>query len=218
MLAYRDQWLAMTGSGLSDPQNATAARMQLEKNIENIVVQQLTRVSSLIPEGCATELLALMSYAIDNLLQSEHSDHPLCGLAGGNKLPGNAAGDRVAWQAISGLLLIKTGDWRKRINVNDGFPAGDKGQKKSLSALISQLRETADLRENLHRTRNLPEPRYVDEQWEVLLALLKLLPLAVGELQNLFSERGVSDHIQVALAANNALVKARLSAQAPAGR
>ena len=84
MLAYRDQWLAMTGSGLSDPQNATAARMHLEKNIENIVVQQLTRVSSLIPEGCATELLALICYAIDNLLQSEHSDHPLCGLAGGN--------------------------------------------------------------------------------------------------------------------------------------
>ena len=205
MLAYRDQWLAMTGSGLSDPRNATAARNQLEKNIENIVVQQLTRVSSLIPEGSATELLALTSYAIDNLLQSDHSDHPLCGLAGGNKLPGNAAGDRIAWQAISGLLLTKAGDWRKSINVNDGFPAGDKGQKKSLSALINQLRETPDLHENLRRTRNLPEPRYVDEQWDVLLALLKLLPLAVGELQGLFSERGVSDHIQVALAANNAL-------------
>jgi len=205
MLAYRDQWLAMTGSGLSDPQHASAARKQLEKNIENIVVQQLTRVSSLVPAGCAAELLALTRYAIDNLLQSDQSDHPLCGFAGGKKLPGNAAGDRVAWQAISGLLLTKAGDWRKSINKNDGFPAGDKGQKKSLYALIDQLRETPDLHENLRRTRNLPEPRYVDEQWEVLLALLKLLPLAVGELLGLFSERGVSDHIQVALAANKAL-------------
>ncbi|MCH8301901.1 MAG: UvrD-helicase domain-containing protein [Proteobacteria bacterium] len=205
MLAYRDQWLAMTGSGLSDPQNAIEARRQLEKNIENIVVQQLTRLSRLFTEQRASELLALISYAIDNLHKSDKPDHPLCGLAPGNKLPGRAAGDRVAWQAISGLLLTKGGDWRKSINKNDGFPAGDKGQKKSLYALIDQLRELPDLHQNLLRIRSLPEPRYVDQQWDVLLALLKLLPLAVGELQRLFSERGVSDHIQVALAANHAL-------------
>ena len=205
MLANRDQWLAMTGSGLSDPRNAAAARQQLEKNIERVVVQQLSRMSSHFPESSASELLALISYAVDNLLQSDHSEHPLCGIGGGNELPGNAAGDRLAWQAIAGLLLTKAGNWRKSINKNDGFPAGDKGQKKSLYALIEQLRDLPGLHENLLRTRNLPEPRYVDEQWEVLLALLKLLPLAVGELQRLFSEGAVSDHTQVALAANLAL-------------
>ncbi len=141
MLANRDQWLAMTGSGLSDPRNAAAARQQLEKNIERVVVQQLSRMSSHFPASCASELLALISYAVDNLLQSDHSDHPLCGIGGGNKLPGNAAGDRLAWQAIAGLLLTKAGDWRKSINKNDGFPAGDKGQKKSLYALIERLRD-----------------------------------------------------------------------------
>ena len=205
MLAYRDQWLAMTGSGLSDPLNATAARRQLEENIENIVGQQLTRVSSLFPEDCALELLSLVSYAIDNLLQNDLAEHPLCALTGATGLPGNAPGDRPAWQTIAGLLLTRAGGWRKSINKNDGFPPGDKGRKQSLYALIDRLREVPGLHENLCRTCSLPEPRYIDEQWDVLLALLRLLPLAVGELQSLFSDRGVSDHIQVALAANNAL-------------
>jgi hypothetical protein len=131
MLAYRDQWLAMTGSGLSDPDNATAARVQLEKNIEHIVVQELQRLHGLIPASCADELLALLSYAIDNLLQNDKADHALCELADGTELPGMAATDRPGWQAISGLLLTKAGEWRKSINTNDGFPANDKGQKKS---------------------------------------------------------------------------------------
>jgi ATP-dependent exoDNAse (exonuclease V) beta subunit len=205
MLAYRDQWLAMTGSGLADPQNATAARTQLEQNIEDIVVQELQRLHERLPQNCGDELLALISYAVDNLLQNDKPGHPLCQLAGGSELPGQAAADRARWQAIAGLLLTKAGAWRKSINKNDGFPANDKGQKKSLYSIIGQMRDSQGFLECLLRVRTLPEPRYVDEQWDVLLALLRLLPLAVGELQRLFSERGVSDHIQVALAANLAL-------------
>lgn len=205
MLAYRDQWLAMTGSGLSDPQKGSAVRRQLEKNIENIVVQHLSRVRELIPESCVVELLSLISYGVDNLQKDEKPDHPLCAVAGGNELPGMAAGDRVAWQAIAGLLLTRQGAWRKSINKNDGFPAGDSGQKQSLYELIHDLSHVPALDDSLRRVRTLPAPRYVDKQWDVLLALLKLLPLAVVELQRMFSERGVSDHIQVALAANNAL-------------
>jgi len=205
MLAYRDQWLAMTGSGLSNPENATAARMQLEKNIEDIVVNELQRLLGLFPGGCTQNLLALIGYAADNLLRGDLLEHPLCQTAGAEKLPGKAVADRVDWQAITALLLTKKGEWRKSINKNDGFPAGDKGQKKSLFALIDELRDLPGLLECLLRVRTLPEPRYVNEQWDVLLALLSLLPLAVGELQRLFSEGGVSDHIQVALAANLAL-------------
>ena len=96
VLAYRDQWLAMTGSGLSDPKNASTARAQLEKNIEDIVAQELERLRGLFPDACADELLALISYANDNLLQDDKPDHPLCKIAGGTELPGTAATDRLA--------------------------------------------------------------------------------------------------------------------------
>jgi ATP-dependent exoDNAse (exonuclease V) beta subunit len=205
MLAYRDQWLALTGSGLADATDAQTARARLERNIEDVVVQELHRLVTHFPGDCEQDLVALLSYAVDKLRDSDNADHPLCRLATGDGLPGHAAADRVRWQAISGLLLTKGGKWRKSINRNDGFPANDDGQKKSLYALIGRLRESPGLMDCLLRVRTLPEPRYVDEQWDVLLALLRLLPLAVGELHRLFSERGVSDHIQVALAANNAL-------------
>ena len=51
----------------------------------------------------------------------------------------------------------------------------------------------------------MPAPRYSDEQWDVLLALFSLLPIAVAELRSLFSERGTADHVEVALAAQRAL-------------
>ncbi len=158
-----------------------------------------------MPASSVHELLRLISYGVDNLQQAGKADHPLCAMAGGGELPGMAASDRVAWQAIAGLLLTRQGAWRKSINKNDGFPAADSGQKKSLYELINDLSDVPALADSLRRVRTLPAPRYVDQQWEVLLALLRLLPLAVVELQRIFSERGVSDHIQVALSANNAL-------------
>lgn len=207
MLAYRDQWLAMTGSGLSDPDNAAAAREQLEKNIEMVVEHELERLATQFPADRARELVPLIDYAAANLLRSDQADHPLCRLAGCQSMPGSSSGDRSCWQAISGLLLTQSGDrnWRKSINKNDGFPAKDEGQKESLYALIQGLSQIAGLRERLLRVRILPDARYADEQWEVLLSLLRLLPLAVGELLRLFGERGVSDYIQVAQAANEAL-------------
>jgi ATP-dependent exoDNAse (exonuclease V) beta subunit len=205
MLAYRDQWLAMTGSGLAHAGDSDAARRQLEKNIETIVVHELERLADHFPAECGGELMALLKYAAEKLCDKGKADHPLCQVSWGAKLAANAASDRTAWQAIAGLLLKKDGAWRRSINVNDGFPPGDDGQKKSLLALIGRLQETPGLHECLLRVRTLPEPHYIDGQWDVLQALLRLLPLAVAELQRLFSERGVSDHIEVALAADQAL-------------
>ena len=51
-----------------------------------------------------------------------------------------------------------------------------------------------DVRTLLHACRALPDPHYTDSQWEVLVALLTLLPLAVAELKRLFAERGLTDH------------------------
>lgn len=205
MLAYRDQWLLMTGSGLAHDGNSDATRKRLEKNIEAVVEHELDRLLERFPGDCKAELLALLQYAATNLRDGDAADHPLCDVEWGSGFPATAAADRVAWQAISGLLLTKGNDWRKSVNRNDGFPPQDGGQKKSLYAVISRLQHSPGLLECLLRVRSLPEPRYVDAQWDVLLALLRLLPLAVVELRRLFGERGVSDHIEMALAADQAL-------------
>ncbi len=205
MLAYRDQWLRITGGGLADEKDLRAARARLEKNIESAVAHELERLATRFPADCEAELLALLGYAASKLGDSDMAGHALCQHEWSSKLPGTGPGDRSAWQAISQLLLTAKGEWRKRINRNDGFPPKDGGEKQSLIGLIGRLQDAPGLVESLRRVRILPEPRYVDAQWEVLLALLNLLPLAVAELRRLFAERGVSDHIEVAIAAEEAL-------------
>lgn len=205
MLASREQWLSITGAGFANADEAANARRQLEQNIETIVGTQLEIARSQLPAESHHAVTELLRYAAKNVAEAGKIDHPFTGCCGLGSMPEPVAKQRAAWQAIANLLLTKTGSWRKSINKNDGFPVGDDGQKKALYELIGTLCERHALRESLHRTKLLPSAGYSDEQWKVLTALFDLLPLAVGELRRLFSERGVSDHNEVALAAGRAL-------------
>ena len=205
MLASREQWLGITGSGLAAGDNARAARRQLEQSIARIVTSQLEKLHALVPDHRRQELPALLEYAAENLAAGDKLEHPLIALQARDSLPAATVNERSTWQAIANVLLIKSGAWRKSINKNDGFPPGDDGQKKQFLELVQSLHEVVGLQENLQRVRRLPAPVYSDEQWQVLLALFNLLPLAVAELRRLFSERGVTDHAEVSLCASQAL-------------
>jgi ATP-dependent exoDNAse (exonuclease V) beta subunit len=205
MLGSREQWLAITGSGTAGGGGQAAARQRLESNIADVITRQLALVDSLLPPICRQDLSRLLRYAGENLVADGKSSHLLASFASGGDLPEPVAADRNRWHAIADLLLTKQGEWRKQANRNDGFPPDGKAEKSSLGEIIESMHELHDLRDCLHRTRTLPDPHYTDEQWAVLVALLDLLPLAVAELRRLFSERGVTDHNEVALSAGRAL-------------
>ena len=63
----------------------------------------------------------------------------------------------------------------------------------------------AGLREALISLQDMPPERYTDDQWEVLEAILKLLPYAAGHLKVVFAERGEVDFTEVAQGAVRAL-------------
>jgi len=205
MLATRDQWLPFVGSGLVDASEAGALRTRFEQNLEFVVAQHLQRTREAVPAELATELASLGSYAAGQLRDAGLLDSPIVKLEGLEALP---AADLVAlpqWIGIAEMLLTRQGSLRKRVNKNQGFPPGDSGQKDRLDDLLAALGEGGQCCELIHETRILPPVRYGDEQWSVLLALFRLLPLAVMELKRLFAERSVTDHIEVALSASNAL-------------
>ena len=54
----------------------------------------------------------------------------------------------------------------------------------------------------LQDIRTLPPPRYSDEQWAVLLALFRLLPMAVAELQRCIGELGMRG-VEISTRVNN---------------
>lgn len=204
MLETRDQWLAFVGGGASGKENTQAVRDKLEQRISDLIRERLGRVRELMPAGLTGQLLGLAAYAAENI-RKNGPDHPLAALDGLVELPGTGPACAGRWRGIAELLLTRAGTWRRMVTKNDGFPLKDNGEKKEVLALLADISDQDELRQRLHATRQLPPHHYSDEQWEVLLALFKLLPLAVTELRRLFSERGVVDHIEVALAASLAL-------------
>lgn len=201
MLATRDQWIPITGAGPGDAGNGTAIRASLERNIAAEVCARLQQVRRLLPSEQAPRILQAARYATQNL----EAQNGLSVLAACEELPASDAAQLEAWRALCNLLLTKSGSWRKSVNKNDGFPPGDAGEKKQLVSLLQDLASEPGLCETLHSIRQLPDARYTDAQWEILLALFRLLPLAVGELRRLFSEQNVTDHTEVAMAAAAAL-------------
>jgi ATP-dependent exoDNAse (exonuclease V) beta subunit len=198
MLATRDQWLPFIGSGLAAPRDEEQLRARFESNLAGAVSAYLGRVQRSVPAGLVQGLLDSARHAGGNDIHFE----VLADLA---TLPQAHANELPRWQAIAELLLTKDGTWRKTVNKNQGFPTGDDGQKHSMLALLGELRELTRLQDVLHGVRDLPPARYRDDQWSVLLALFRLLPLAVTELKRLFAERGITDYIEVALSAAAAL-------------
>ncbi len=209
MLAKRDQWLSIIGNGRWEVADTDKVRHQLEATIRNLVERYLQALSVACPASLRSELLPLADYAAQSVAGAEKFDEGIDLLAGMKVLPGSD--DRERWLGMASLLLTKGGDYRKQVNKNQGFPPGDSGQKKAFTELLQGLAGETYFCQMLDGVRNLPPIRYSDEQWQVLLALFKLLPAAAAALRTLFSSRGITDHIEMALAARVALG----SAEAP---
>jgi ATP-dependent exoDNAse (exonuclease V) beta subunit len=67
------------------------------------------------------------------------------------------------------------------------------------------LSDNEPLRQALARLLSLPPERYAEEQWQVLGAMLELLPRAAAQLKVVFGERGETDFTEIAQGAVRAL-------------
>lgn len=200
MLQTRDQWLAITGSGEHADQDGI--RALLERNVAELVAIQLRATRARLEAANTGSMAFLLAYAAARRRENGVATPWPDGLA---ELPDADPAQLDAWQWLTGLLLTGRGDWRRSVNKNQGFPPGDNGEKADWLALLARLSDDAYLRQDLQAVTRLPSPSYTDGQWEVLVALFRVLPLAVTELRREFSERGCADHIEVALAASAAL-------------
>ena len=203
MLETRDQWLPFVGAGKTHDDDAL--REGLEANLSGIVTAHLEQTRRAFPVEIVPDFLALADYASSNLLEAGKANHPVCALRRLPAMPPASTEALDAWRGIAALLLTTGGGWRKRVNVNDGFPAGDDGQKEALYDVIESASRHPKLLRLINEIRTLPPARYSDAQWSVLLALFRLLPMAVAELQQLFSTHQLTDFIEIAIAADQAL-------------
>ncbi|MEM6512166.1 MAG: UvrD-helicase domain-containing protein [Pseudomonadota bacterium] len=213
MLTARDQWLPLIGGSAMNDEQAERVRQALQQDLAAIVGDSLHSVARALPAACESELLELARFAAANLHDSDRPSE-IRSLLSITALPAADCEALEQWRGIAELLLKKDGHIRisangkVSANVAQGFPPGkgnNEDVKMRLGALLETLAHEPEFVRVLHDVRTLPEPRYPDDQWQVLRALLDLLKLATVELQRLFRANGATDYIEVSLGARAAL-------------
>lgn len=211
MLARRDQWLRH----LTDKDKPELQRDTLEFSWRDLVVDRLSDLHDSIVDSDEQALCELARYAAAHLAETVS---PVLACKDLHNFPDVAPEAMPQWQGIAELLLTGKGEWRKPsgIKVTNGFPPAE-GKKdteqnilrKEMKARIQDFleinAEDSLLAEKLHAARELPAQGYSESQWQVLHALLHLLPDAVASLRKVFAETGQCDFAEIAQGALQAL-------------
>ncbi len=209
MLRSRDHWLRNLPR--------MHEREALESSLSRVRGRAAREALRHFPHHAKAETLALARFAGQNMLK-ESATSALCDFADRANFPDAAARDIPAWLGLTELLFTKDGEWRKAggINKRVGFPtSADKAEKATFGAmkermaalieLLSADPHSASLQRALVDLRRLPPAGYRDREWEVLGAIVRLLPHATAHLWEVFGEHGQCDFTEIAQAASRAL-------------
>jgi len=207
LLARRDQWLR---------HGRTCDREALTRAFLNLGVERIQQARALLPARVLQPLLACLRYAGANLERTQPTA-ALVACRDLTALPPVTSEDIALWRCIASLLLIGTGEVRRKVDVNSGFPpAGEKGiataeqrvrdeAKRRMETVLADIAGVAGLPEALREVQLLPDAVYTDEQWKLIEALYALLPPALAQLALAFRRHGEVDFTELLIAANYAL-------------
>ena len=200
MLKSRSRWYG--GLVFNRETEAEELRAGLEAPLGRIARRQLVRLSGLLENvaGAGARILELARFAC----QTPGKDSPLV-LEHLTELPGapfhDMPGDIQVFGALARFLLAPSSrTWRKKVDKNQGFPAGGSSAnaKAAFESLIRDLEQVPGLRESLAAFLNEQPLGYSEAEWEIVLHCFTLLRSAYAQLQLLMAETGTVDFPQVA--------------------
>ncbi len=198
MLGRRDQWLRHVV-----PNTASISfRETLEATLTQIVRDELERTRTLFPPDIVDEVLDLARFAARNLSEQGAQTH-LAGCIELHELPGNEPEWIGHWLGLAEMFLTQEGTRRKALNRNQGFLPTPEGKAAKSRWAAIELQEV--IITQLHGLRSLPPASFNESQWEVLSALLDLLPVAAAQLKLVFQQEGKVDFTEIAQASRIAL-------------
>lgn len=187
MLACRDHWLGIVHGDVE------VSRPFLESALAHLLAKELSALTEAAPHGLLQEMLELARFSFSQLGRDfDYSDDAL-----DQRL--------IAWRQLADLFLTKAGTPRKAFNKNHGFVIGSDEQKRHAKAVGEKLGVETEFCRRLSAVWSLPNATYDDKQWDVLDALMGLLPVAAAQLELVFREHRQMDFIGISNAALYAL-------------
>jgi ATP-dependent exoDNAse (exonuclease V) beta subunit len=209
LLSKREQWLPHILSNRHGDDETV--RKQIEQAAGHLIEETLDDAARLFTPR-SSNIAVLADYAALQLLNAS-IENPLTQCQGLTDLPTASVEGLPQWLGLAELLLTKSNNWRKTVNKKVGFPT----KKDSLYPEIAEQRKAAwvdiiewcqqqsGLLEILADIRYLPAPSFEEKQWQILSALIQILPQLSGLLSLVFREQAVCDYTEVTLAALTAL-------------
>lgn len=197
LLATRDQWLPLISEIRAQPALAKAFFEQSLANWRAELAEQIAAQAV----AYETELGELGLFAQKNIVE-ENPNHILSRF----QVEDFSTPDGICtyWQPIVSVLLTGTGSFRAKLDKRCGFPAStklDKEKKQQAQQIINELSTIPDFADSLNTARAFPENAYLPQDWKIIEALIRVLPLAVAHLKILFHQTDSTDFIEIAQAA-----------------
>ncbi len=209
LLAKRDRWLPLIMACRQTDQ----LRQQLEIGLQQINTEILITLAQEIQLNQLEEQLTeLLQFA------SQHAPEGSLIKAWQQQLtwPTTSHQYKNFWLALPELLLTSDNKWRKTLNKNQGFPAPSSTTNKLEKAQYEQMKQQAktllekvaaspELLDALTELKLSPPLHYNEQQWQLLDALLVLLPIACAKLKLSFATHAEVDFTELLLASLTAL-------------
>ena len=197
MLANRDQWLPYLGYH----DNPDELRPLLEQGLTQLATDHLQQLQGEFDQIMLPELVELLQFAGKQL--NDDCLKAICLTDFSFEVK-----TLSLWQSICQLLLTKEGKFRKRVTKSQGFPAPSKAKdkiekftlqtmKERITVLLEHLANFPEVEQQLQIIAELPGLHYQAQQWEIVSALMTLLPNLVAQLMVNFQQKGIIDHIEI---------------------
>lgn len=203
MLSMRDQWLPIAANLTTFDRHIFSE--QAAAALTQLIEEKLKVASEILTPKVQQKLMPLVQFAASNLCETDAVEFAALEPLLDWQVPLLASVDYLAkWQALANFLLVKTGkSYRKTLNKNQGFPAGELSQqyKDGFSAII----DTLEAPEIIAKILALPALESLEENQTVILAFAELLVHATMHLWAVFQSAGEVDFVAIAHSAQQAL-------------